>query len=217
MDIPFEYYFIALGMLAGFGMMARGQMVPYLRLFPYFLLITLVGEITAWQFYLEGISNTALYNFLSTAAFIFYMNLIRQVVFSRKAKKVIKWVMLLYLAGALINILFIQTLHSFHTITYSLGCFLIVIISMYYFYQLFQLPHSTNLAREPAFWIASGLLFYYLCALPIMGAVNYLYTLPGVSARSLEQITTILNVLLYSLFTISFLCPVSSKRSMLSS
>jgi hypothetical protein len=217
MEIPFEYYFIALSALVGFVMLLRKNTVYYVRLFPHFLLVALVIEITCWRLWLEGIPNAALYNFFSTFAFIFYMDLIRQVVYSRKAKKVIKWVMIIYLAGALINILFIQTINTFHTITYSLGCFLIVVISMYYFYQLFQLPHSINLAREPAFWIVSGLLFYYLCTLPLLGALNYLYTLPGVSSRSVEQITTILNVLLYSLFTISFLCRASFRRSMLSS
>ncbi|HYE56691.1 MAG TPA: hypothetical protein VD996_17705 [Chitinophagaceae bacterium] len=217
MDIPFEYYFIALSVVVGFVMQILKHTVHYVRFFPHFLLVALIIEITAWRLWTEGLQNAALYNFFSTVAFGFYLDLIRQVVFSKKAKKVIKWVMYIYLASALINILFIQKINTFHTFTYSLGCFLIVVISMYYFYQLFQLPHSINLAREPAFWIVSGLLFYYLCTLPLLGALNYLYTLPGVSPRSLEQITMILNVLLYSLFTISFLCRASFRKSMLSS
>lgn len=217
MEVPFEYYFIALSVVVGFAMLFRRQMVHYLRLFPYFLLVALIIEITSWQLWLRGLPNAIFYNFFSTFAFMYYLDIIRQVVFSKRAKKVILWVIILYTASALINILFIQTIHSFHTITYSLGCFLTVVISMYYFYQLFQLPQSINLQREPAFWIVSGLLFYYLCTLPLLGALNYLYTLPGVSPGSLEQIITILNVLLYSLFTISFLCRVSFRRSMLSS
>lgn len=214
MDFPFEYYFIALSMLAGFSVLIRKRNVYYTRLFPYFLLVALAIEILSWELSLRNIPNAALYNFFSTAAFAFYMNLIREAVFSTRAKKSITWVTLLYVIVALSNILFIQKINTFHTITFSIGCLMIVVTSMYYFYHLFRLPHSIDLSREPAFWIASGLLFYYLCTLPILGALNYLYTLPGVSGNSLAKIITILNVLLYSLFTISFLCRVNFKRFM---
>ncbi len=59
---------------------------------------------------------------------------------------------------ALLNIYFVQV-NVFPPTTYSLGCLLIVGICIYYFYELFHLPSSVNLLREPAFWICTGLLF----------------------------------------------------------
>jgi hypothetical protein len=213
MRIPFEYYFIALSMLVGFATQLGRPTALYQRMFPFFLLIALCTEITAWRLSVNSLPNAALYNFFSVAAFLFYMSVIMQEVFALKAKRAIKYVMIIYTIISLINILFIQKIHIFHTMTFSIGCLVIVVTCLYYFYELFQVPRSIDLKKEPAFWIVSGLVFYYLCTLPILGALNYLYTFPDVISASIEQIITILNVLLYSLFTIAFLCRISFRRS----
>ena len=159
-------------------------------------------------------NNLDLYNFVSLAAFTYYMYILMEVIYSKRVKKVILIIMSVYVIISLINILFVQKISSFHTMTYSIGCFLIVIISMYYFYELLRLPRAIDLKKEPAFWIAAGLLFFYICTLPVLGVINYLFSIPGVLGRRLEDIIAILNVLLYSLFTIGFLCRISFKRSM---
>jgi hypothetical protein len=187
----------------------------YLWLFPFFLALALVVEILGWQLSEKAQNNADLYNFFSVSAFAYYMRLIMDVVHSRKAKKVILGVMTLYVIISLINIFFIQKINNFHTMTYSIGCFLIVVISIYYFYELLQVPRSIDLKKEPSFWIVAGLLFFYICTLPILGVLNFLFSFPGVIGRSLEDIISILNVLLYSLFTIGFLCRISFRRSML--
>jgi hypothetical protein len=213
MQIPVQYYFIALSMLAGFTAMAGGKLSHYLRIFPFFLLLTLITEIVGWQLSEQTQDNAALYNFFSLAAFTFYSYVLRDVVYSEKAKKVILLVMIFYLIISLINILFIQKIMVFHTMTYSIGCFIIVVISIYYFYELFQVPRSIDLKREPAFWVVAGLLFFYICTLPILGALNYIISFPPVITASLEPII-ILNILLYSLFTIAFLCRINFRRFM---
>ena len=163
---------------------------------------------------MKGAHNVDLYNFFSLAAFTYYMYLLMEVVYSKRIKKVILIVMSFYVVISLSNILFVQKITSFHTMTYSLGCLLIVVVSMYYFYELLQVPRAIDLKKEPAFWIAAGLLFFYICTLPVLGVLNYLFSFPGVISRSLEDIISILNVLLYSLFTIGFICRISFKRSM---
>jgi len=215
--MPFEYYFIALSMLAGFVTLPRRKGPLYLRIFPFFLLVTLVTEIWAWELALKGITNTAHYNFISVTGCVFYLYILRHEIFLKRAKKIILIIMISYVILSLYNIFFGQKIDSFHTMTYSLGCFLIVAVSIYYFYELFQVPRSIDLKREPAFWIVSGLLFFYVCTLPLLGVVNYLYTFPDIINAALEQLITVLNVLLYSLFTIAFLCRINFKRFMLSS
>ena len=212
MNIPYQYYFIALSIIAGFVTMIQRRLPEGLRLFPFFLVLTLVVEILGWQLSEKRENNADLYNFFSLAAFTYYMYLLMEVVHSKRAKKTIVVLMSVYAIISLINILFVQKIDSFHTMTYSIGCFLIVVISMYYFYELLQVPRAIDLKKEPAFWIAAGLLFFYICTLPVLGVLNYLFSFPGVIGRSLEDIIAILNVLLYSLFTIGFLCRISFKR-----
>ena len=214
MDVPYQYYFIALSVIAGFVTMVQKRLPEGLRLFPFFLAFTLVVEVLGWQLSRKVDNNLDLYNFFSLAAFTYYMYILMEVIYSKRVKKVILIIMSVYVIISLINILFVQKISSFHTMTYSIGCFLIVIISMYYFYELLRLPRAIDLKKEPAFWIAAGLLFFYICTLPVLGVINYLFSIPGVLGRRLEDIIAILNVLLYSLFTIGFLCRISFKRSM---
>ena len=214
MNVPYQYYFIALSMVVGFITMVQKRLPEGLRIFPFFLMLTLVVEILGWQLSEHGKHNTDLYNFFSVAAFTYYMYLLMEVVYSRRAKRNILYTMSLYAIISLGNILFVQKINSFHTMTYSLGCLLIVVVSMYYFYELLQVPRSIDLKKEPVFWIAAGLLFFYICTLPVLGVLNYLFSIPGVIGRSLEDIISILNVLLYSLFTIGFLCRINFRRSM---
>jgi hypothetical protein len=214
MEFPVEYYFIALSMLVGFAVLLQKGRALYLRLFPFFLLVALGTEILGWRLSLDDINNTAIYNFFSVAAFIYYMYVIMQVVYSRRVKRIIRFVIIGYAIVSLFNILFIQKLNSFHTITYSIGCFLIVVGAIYYFLELFQYPRFIDLKREPAFWIISGLVFFYTCTLPILGMLNFLIPMPVLIRNNIGQLIMILNVLLYSLFTVASLCRINFKRSM---
>jgi hypothetical protein len=215
MTFPVQYYVIALGIIAGFTALIQRRLPMNLWLFPFFLVYTLIIEIIGLRMAERVENNSALYSFNSVAATTYYMYLMLFIVHSKRARRVIWGMMILYDVISLTNILFVQKLETFHTMTYSLGCLLIVVVSMYYFFELFQVPRAIDLKKEPLFWIVAGLLFYYICTLPILGAVYYLFTFPDVIASSIEQIINILNVLLYSLFTIGLLCRVSFRRSML--
>ena len=214
MDVPLEYYFIALSVIAGIITMRRRRIPRYLKLFPYFLLVALINEIISWQLSERGVHNVAFYNFFSVSAFIYYMYMLSEMVFSKLVKKLILYVAAAYTIAALYNIFFGQGMDEFHTITYSIGCFMIVAVSIYYFLEIFQRPRFVDLKKEPTFWIASGLLFFYACTPAIFGLTNYIGSIPDTHPEELFPLITILNVSLYSLFTIAFLCRVNFKRFM---
>jgi hypothetical protein len=95
--------------------------------------------------------------------------------------------------------------------TYTSGCVLIVITSIYYFWETFQQKNSVNLIREPAFWICSGLLFYFTCTFPLNGLLNFVSALPQVIVQNLFQIYILLTIFLYLSFTIAYLCRLKVK------
>src|ERR1700720_2260737 len=161
MNFPLYIYSICIGFLAALMISFRRDTAFYLRLFAVFLFLTLLVEAIGVYSQLHDINNIALYNIFTTVEFVFYFFVLNQVLGKKKAKRVVFHITWIYalLAGA--NIFFIQKITVFHTMTYSLGCLLVVAICIYYFLEIFQLPHSVNLARQPAFWICSGLLFYY--------------------------------------------------------
>jgi hypothetical protein len=213
--IPLYIYFMAVSFLVSLFVYLRVNKVSYLKWFPLFLFSTVVIECVGIYLANKGKSNTVLYNFFTLFEFSYYIILISQAINTRKAKKILYSVVAIYLVIALFNIFFIQK-NVFHSITYSLGCLLVVACSVYYFFELFQQPKSSSLLREPAFWICTGLLFYYSCSFPLMGAINFLNVIPPLLFNNAITFLTILNILLYSLFTIAFLCQLKIRKYTLS-
>ncbi len=68
-------------------------------------------------------------------AFIFVISLI---INNIQKKKIIRIILVLYALIAVVNIIFIQKMKAFHTVTYALGCLLIVVVCIYYFLELFR-------------------------------------------------------------------------------
>jgi len=188
----------------------------YLRLFPFFLLLTMSMETFAFtNLQTRGMRKiiVILYNFFTSFEFLFYMYVLREIIQNTRAKKVVFHISWLFLLLVILNFLFVQKITSSTSITYGLGCLLIVAICIYYFYELFQLSHSVNLVRQPAFWICSGLLFFYCCSFPIYGLIIFLYGAPPIVQKNFGVILFLLNVFLYSSFTIAFLCRLRTRKS----
>lgn len=207
--LPVYFYFIVLSFMVSLVVYSSPRH-PYLKIFPPFLFATAVAEFAGN--YLGSIRepNTFIYNFFSVIEFVFYMALISLIIKNGKMKKIIRWGALLYAIVSIGNILFFQGMEQFHTVTYSLGCLVIVIICIYYFLELFRSPRSVKLSADPAFWICSGLLFFYCCGFPLYAFMNFWAGFKWMR-KSFTDIVNILNIFLYSLFVISFLCSRTRK------
>jgi len=201
--------------LSGIGLFFQIKPPLYIKLLPIFLLLTFTVEGISNYLTEHKIANIPLYNFYSVLEIGFYLFVLKEIMQSRKIRKIIRNLIWIYPLIALVNILFLQKIGHFHSMTYSLGCLLIVFMSIYYFYELFQIKQSVNLIREPSFWICTGLLFFYSCTFPLFGLVNFLIGAPRFIDQNLYYILMIMNVLLYSLFTIAILCRTNIRKSML--
>jgi len=189
----------------------------YLKIFPVLLLVVLVGEYVGYQLGSRHHTNVFLYNMISIVEFTFYFFFYYSVYRVSLAKKIMLVLTPAYLAGALINIFFIQGKNAFHTYTYMAACLFVIMASIYYFLEMFRYPQTGSIMRDPAFWITSALFFYYTCVLPVFGISNYISSI----SRSLKQILgfiiNLTNILLYSLFTLAFLCKLSIRKKYMSS
>ena len=216
--LPIYIYFIAISFLASLTIYFTSRtLYNYLNLFPPFLLATLFIETLGAYWSSIWKNNLWLYNFFTVFEFCFYLWVISLILSNYKTKKIIRAIIVIYAFSAITNILFIQKMKMFHTVTYSLGCLLIVSFCIYYFLELFRLPKSVKLKNDPAFWICSGLLFYYCCGFPLFGLINFVNGLPSLIIKNFQTIVTIMNIFLYSLFTIAFLCRIKIRKYTLSS
>lgn len=180
------------------------------------MLITVIVEGVAMYLLDESNKNAGTVNILyccfTAFEFEYYLFVISFSTYNATVKKIIFGVLVVYPVLVFINMYFIQP-QKFHTITYSLGCLLVVTACINYFFELFQSTNSVNLVKEPAFWICSALLFFYCCTFPLVGLWNHLSGLPEIILKNLGNIMTLINVLLYCLFSIACLCTIRFRRS----
>ncbi len=211
--LPLYTYFIAFSFLVSLSVYFTAEKSPlYLKLFPPYLLLTLIAESLGPYLSSIRINNLALYNFFTVFEFCFYLWVINLIISKERIKKIIHLVILLYIIISIGNIIFVQQMKTFHTVTYALGCLLVAIFCIYYFLELFRYPKSVKLKNNPAFWICSGLLFFYCCGFPLYGLTNYLSDISPLIIKNFYSIIIILNIFLYSLFTIAFLCRLKTRK-----
>jgi hypothetical protein len=211
MQLSIYFTLIVVSFLASLTAYFQKNTPSYLRLFPVFLLVTIAVEgISTWMF-LHGKTSNHLYNFFSSVEFLFYMYVIREIIQNAKAKKIILYTAWIYALLGIANALFIQKLIAYNSVTYALGCILIALMCIYYFFELFQAMNSASLVRMPAFWICAGLLFYYSCSFPLYSMANFLKA--SIIRKNIQVIVILLNVFLYSSFTIAFLCRIRVRNS----
>jgi hypothetical protein len=211
MNIPGYLYFELFSLLASLTLFFRREIPLYLKLFTPFLVITLIVEIIGWKVNERQENSSFLIYPFSVLEFGFYLYTLYNVIRTPGIKKVVLYALFIYPVLALTNIYFIQV-NAFPSVTYSLGCLLIVGVCIYYFYELFHLPSSVNLVREPAFWICTGLLFYYICSFPLFGLYQLLYSASNIILQNISTILTVMNALLYTLFTVGFLCGIRKRK-----
>jgi hypothetical protein len=211
------FYFIpifaGIAFLASLTIYLRRPIALYLRLLSFYLLYDCINE--SYTNYLAyHIRNTILLSSLSTIfAFCFFLYLVRAVIRGPKAKRILLYCLLAFPLISVGNILLVQKPEVFQTMTYSLGCLLVVAACIYYFLELFRSRSYVNLLREPAFWICSGLLFYSACTFPVYGLINFIHFEFAV-IRVILYILDFINILLYLSFTIAFLCRLRTRKSL---
>lgn len=112
--------------------------------------------------------------------------------------------------------LFVQKLHAVNSYAVVVASFLIVALALQFFFQLLQQEESSvPLLRNPLFWISSGNLIFYAGVFFLMGLLNFIMReLPDLAPK-LMYINYSLNYILYTLYSIGFLCTIRNRRSLL--
>ena len=186
----------------------------FLKVFSIFLLVNACFDATTSYMARYGIPNVVISNLNTLVVISYYLFLLRQIVHGKKARTGILLSLFLFLLVSIANFFLVKKIDTFSSITYCVGALFIVAACIYFFWELFQRAYSGPLGRQPAFWICSGLLFYYTCTFPFYGASNLLTGLPEVIKRNLIAVLVFLNILLYLSFSIAFLCRIKTRKSM---
>lgn len=214
MSLFVSFFVAVLALLASLFIYRQQRNDIYLRLFPPFLLVVAVCYWFISYLAQRRLNNLAIFNPLTIFQISFFFFVLYRLIQHKVVKKIAFYLIWIYPIVAGLNILYFQKIETFHSITYSLGGLLIAALCIFYFFELFQRSQSINLMRSPDFWICSGLLFYFACSFPIYGMANTLEKFPQFILTNLNKIFNVLDILLYTSFTIAFLCRLKIRKSL---
>jgi hypothetical protein len=184
----------------------------YLKLFPiYFIVSFIEGLVTEYKAH-HGQYNTGIANVWGIIEFCFYFFVLRQMIINIKIKKVILLILILFPLLAL-TILYFQKQVGFNPVNFTIGTLITVSLCIYYFVELFQKAEIESLAKLPAFWIASAILFIAVLSFPMFAFISYMKNVPRLLINNISAIYNIISVLTTLLYSIGFLCRIRTSKS----
>jgi len=151
--------------------------------------------------------NPWLYNIL-----LLFQIVILSIMFNSLLTKYIKIKSAIFIIALLMVSLYVYEIwehgvFNYNNLTYSVMSVIIVLCSLIYFYLLLKDDSYIQLSRSADFWWIAGLLFFYFGSTVVNLFYSKLSHIMITPKRSLSYfIFNILNVLLYSCWSYSFIC-----------
>jgi len=112
----------------------------------------------------------------------------------------------------IITVLFVFGLNTWNSYIIIVLSFFSVLFAIAYYCELITSRDIQSLRNLPEFWIATGMLIFYLGALPYFGTLNFLLKYHLEVAKSLSKVFKILDAVMYALFSYGFLCRILNTR-----
>ncbi len=188
-----------------------------LRLFLPFLFLTMVIEGIGYVINVDDSRKYPLFNTFTTFEFVFYF-----LIFSKHLKMpyyrypVIAMIFI-YPFLVYYNLKYIQGFNTFHSYTFLLGSFFMLLFCCFYFFESMREENLDELLPEhPFFWICTAYIMFYLGSVVINSLFQYLmsFDMESQGKRIYSTINQSLNLLLYSGYIYAFLlCHRKKKKS----
>ncbi len=182
-----------------------------LRLFSIYLFITFLKESVCAYLAISGLQNLHLYNIFSIIEYLVYFYLYYSVFQGARLKNIVLAFSVITITVYLLDILVINGLYNFNTLTTTVGGFTIAVTTLLYFYQLIKGIEHSNLTKVPMFWISTGILFYSVGTIILFNYFQKYIHLPPSLRTSIWTINSVLNILQNILFTIGILCKQKNR------
>ena len=211
--LNYHWYMIPMLLSAIFSLRSLGLRWPKpFKIISIFLLVTLIIEVfaIAWEWKLHKYwhyngYNLWIYNIAVPIRYTLLWLFFYQIMESDIIKSLIRWFIIFFIILAFIDYAFIQMPNNANTISLITANIITVLVSLSFFRQLLQSPRITRLTSNPLVWISLGVFIYHSGSLPFFISLNYIIVDP-VRRTSFLHINQALNIIMYSLFLIAFLC-----------
>jgi hypothetical protein len=220
-EMLLHIYMLPLLLAAIFSLRSfRPNWQPHFRVFSIFLFFVLAIEIfeILWKYELHQTaywsysdSNTWIYHvsfpFQYILLFLFFRSVEVRYRFNCYSKYLFPPLILL----SICNPLFIQGMHKLNTYTLIAEVIVFLVATIRFFRQYRDVNEALHIARQPVAWLMVALFLFHAANLPFLLAIAD----PGFHATSLWQPAytayQVLTFIVYSLYTIAFLCKIPPR------
>ncbi|MEP6950664.1 MAG: hypothetical protein ABI863_15370 [Ginsengibacter sp.] len=151
-------------------------------------------------------SNHFIFNIYILVQFIFYFGIFYKTFQSKNLKLTTVLISFTFLIYYWFNIIFKTGFYVFNSAGNSLGSILTIFCCLLYFVSLFTSEVVVNYFRISMFWIATGLLFFFVGNLIYLSLIGYIVE-HNLDPRGdfYRYIMVTLNLLMYGLFSLGFI------------
>lgn len=201
------YLYLVILILAGSIAFKKRKTLPKgLNIFwIYFALLILVEiavDLSKWYFKIDMKYFLALYNVFGIIEYGFIAFLYYYSIDARRRS----WVMIsfcIYTIFVLVNMIFLSD-HFTHNYTFIVRCLVFIWLTLEYFWQLSQSQDIVKITKIPLFWISVGIFVFSMGSIFVQGLGSDIADKE--LAFAIYLLNPILNIYLYIMFIISFLC-----------
>ncbi len=148
-------------------------------------------------------NNSIVYNIYNIVSFSYFLLLYRYFITNKSHKKWIYSFFIIYLVTVFINAFFENYLKEPQTIPYIVASILLIITIVFYFIELLNSRKVLHVKHNLLFWIAVGLLIYYIGNIPFRIVRGYYAHLADISILFLINIS--LTIVMNLCFIIGFI------------
>lgn len=205
-----KYFFVileALAMLVCLFCYRKFTDNRYKLFLPYLALIVVYELASENGVFMINKSNLWIVNIEITFEFLFYSSFIIRAYRDKKERRIFSTLVALCVLFTVIDVVLIQGVmklgHHAIVVQYSL---LIIMVCRFFYNAMQEFDRGTSLARDPDFWVNTGLLFFFLVEFLFFASFKLAYTHNKAYSNLFGLVSSVANVILYSCLIVSFLC-----------
>lgn len=161
------------------------------------------------------VQNLWIYNIYDIISFTFYLYYFTILIESELSRKIAKGFIVVFLICAILNLsfsgVFFETNSTFNAI---FGTLLLVLYIIYFYFQMLQSEKILEFYKSFPFYVSVGALVFHLIVNPIFIYEQYYsHSVSSEFVRVFLTILTIVNIFMYSCYTIGFLVCYKKNNS----
>ena len=185
---------------------------PVLRLMDIFCALSAIPDVVSLIIsYLKIVfNNLFMIHLFDMMAAIFFTLIYYRAFYKPLFKKMALIFGITSLAAMIFNVIFIEGMSIYPSVSNTVLCIFLILLSLVYFYQLLTRQEFTYIEKQGMFWINSGVLFYFSINIFLFMLYNKISDADKPNYYMMQSVTNIIANLLYS---VGLLCKPQNKKT----